>query len=1008
MITCPACGTKAPESAKSCVVCTTPLPWLGGAAASLTPPDSFRIGAAPEAETVAASAGGLWTNGGTADGGMVPGQTFGHRYQIINLLGAGGMGAVYHVWDSELGLSLALKIIKPQSDPSAVQELERRFKRELVLARQVTHSNVIRIHDLGEIDGVKYITMPFVQGTDLARLLATAGRLPVVRTLSLTRQIVSGLRAAHEVGVVHRDLKPANILIDDTEKALITDFGIAQSIDAGTVATASGAIVGTIAYMAPEQALGKPVDQRADIYAFGLIVSEMLVGKRGSSVGDTALALLIERASHAPPRLRTIDPAIPEPLDALVARCLEPDPAARFQTTKELEEALDRLDTEGHERRAAAVEAPRRAILPLVAAGVALAVSAVLAAWMFLRPNASPSPEPAAARDPVSVLIADFDNQAGDPVFTGSLEQALGIAIEGASFITTYSRQFAQSVLSQLKQLPPGSPVPLDAAAARLVAEREGVKFVLTGVVARRGNDYRIAVSAVDPANGNVLAGHEAVVSDKSRVLAGVETVASKLRDALGDTTPESARRQAAETVTAASLEALQSYSVAQDLSSTGRQQESIAHYQRAIAQDPNFGRAYSGLATVYFNLGRRDEAAVEWKKALEFMDRMTERERFRTLGLWFAGPGANNEQAIENFEKLVALYPADRAGLSNLAYVYFQRLDFPKAIEIGRRAVELYPKNPRTRQNYALYAMYSGDLKTAEAEIRTVLAQSQTQYRAYLPLAAVAFVASDFQRMREAYEGMRGTGAAGAAGAAHGLADLAMYQGRWDEAEKLLRDGIAADVATNNRLARAAKLAALAEVHLAVNRPSDAVRTAQDAIALTREDATLVPAAFVFLRAGRRAEAQAIASDLAKQFPRRSRAYAAIIEAEIARTSGRFADARDALDRAKTFSDHWLGRFLLGVTYVGGGEPRSALVELEQAEKRRGEAMAVFLDDVPTFRYLAPLPYWLGRAHEAINSASPAAAENYRKFLALRPEDSRDPLAADARKRLAAQPATR
>ncbi len=176
----------------------------------------------------------------------------------------------------------------------------------------------------------------------------------------------------------------------------------------------------------------------------------------------------------------------------------------------------------------------------------------------------------------------------------------------------------------------------------------------------------------------------------------------------------------------------------------------------------------------------------------------------------------------------------------------------------------------------------------------------------------------------------------------------------------------------------------------------------------MTREDATLVPAAFVLLRAGRRAEAQAIASDLGRQFQRRSRAYAAIIEAEIARTAGRFADGRDALDRAKTFSDLWLGRFLLGMTYVGGGEPRSALVELEQAEKRRGEATAVFLDDVPTFRYLAPIPYWLGRAHEGINSTSPAAADNYRKFLALRPDDSRDPLAADARKRLAALPSSR
>ena len=255
-----------------------------------------------------------FTTGGAAVS-LVPGQTFGQRYQIISLLGVGGMGAVYHVWDSELGLSLALKVIKPDSDPLATQELERRFKRELVLARQVTHTNVIRIHDLGEIDGIKYITMPFVHGTDLARLLAKEGKLPVARALSLARQIVSGLRAAHEVGIVHRDLKPANILIDDSEKAVITDFGIARSTDAGTFATAAGAIIGTLAYMAPEQATGKPVDQRADIYAFGLILSEMLVGKRGSSGGDTALALLIERASHAPPRLRTIDPSIPEALD---------------------------------------------------------------------------------------------------------------------------------------------------------------------------------------------------------------------------------------------------------------------------------------------------------------------------------------------------------------------------------------------------------------------------------------------------------------------------------------------------------------------------------------------------------------------------------------------------------------------------------------------------------------------------------------------------------------------
>jgi tetratricopeptide (TPR) repeat protein len=939
---------------------------------------------------------------------LVPGQTFGHRYQIISLLGVGGMGAVYHVWDSELALSLALKVIKPDADPMATQELERRFKRELVLARQVTHTNVIRIHDMGEIDGIKYITMPFVHGTDLARLLATEGKLPIARALPLARQMVSGLCAAHEVGIVHRDLKPANILIDDSEKAVITDFGIARSTHAGTFATAAGAIIGTLAYMAPEQATGKPVDQRADIYAFGLIFSEMLIGKQwgkhGSSGGDTALAVLIERASHAPARLRTIDPTIPEPLDRLIARCLEPDPAARYQTTKELEDALERLDAEGHERHVAVVEPQKRgAQWPGVAAAIALGLAIGLSAWVFLRPAPSGPPAASVARAPVSVLIADFDNQAKDPVFTGSLEQALNIAVEGASFITSYSRANALQVLQGLNG---GST--LNEAAARLVAEREGIRYVLTGAIATDGSGYTLTVKAIEPGSGNERAKAEEDVADKSKVLEGIGNAASKLRDGLGDTTPESARSQGEGGVTAASLEALQSYSIAQDLSSSGKREEAIEQYRNAIRLDKEFGRAYSGLATLLFNTGRRSEAEELWKQALSHMDRMTDRERYRTLGLWFSGAGASYEQAIENFEKLVALYPADRAGQTNLAFAYFQMLDFTKAMEHGRRSVELYPKNARSHMNFAIYAMFTGDLKTAETEARTALELGKGQYKAYLPLAAVAFAAADTARMRTAYEGMRSTGPVGASLADHGLADLAMYEGRWVEAEKLLQAGIAADEKSNDRLARAAKLIALAEVHLAQSRQPQAARAAQDAMAITREDVTIVPAALVLLRAGRRAEAQAIASELGQKLQRRSRAYGAIIEGEIARAANRFGDAKDAFERAQKLADLWLGRFLLGVTYVDSAQYASAQAELGLADKRRGEATAVLLDDVPSFRYLAPLPYWLGRAQEGINKASPAAAENYRKFLTLRPDDSRDPLVADARKRLAALSGTR
>jgi tetratricopeptide (TPR) repeat protein len=243
---------------------------------------------------------------------------------------------------------------------------------------------------------------------------------------------------------------------------------------------------------------------------------------------------------------------------------------------------------------------------------------------------------------------------------------------------------------------------------------------------------------------------------------------------------------------------------------------------------------------------------------------------------------------------------------------------------------------------------------------------------------------------------------------AVHGLADLAMYEGRWAEAEKILEAGILADEKSKAQLAMAGKLTLLAEAQLAQNRQAQAIRSAQQAIALSRSDTTVVPAALVLIRAGRSAEAEGIARSLSQQFQRRSRAYAAIIDGEIARAAGEFVKARDAFDRAQKLADIWLGRYLLGITYVEGGQYLSAQAELGAADKRRGEATAVFLDDMPSFRYLAPLPYWLGRVQEGITAGSPAAAENYRKFLALRPEGSTDPLAVDARKRLASSPSSR
>jgi serine/threonine protein kinase len=248
------------------------------------------------------------------------------------------MGAVYQAWDAELGVAVALKVIRPEvmHDPAAAQDIERRFKQELLLARQVTHKNVVRIHDLGEIDGIKYITMPYIEGHDLASVLRSE-RLPVPKVMALARQVAAGLQAAHEAGVVHRDLKPANVMLEG-EHAIIMDFGIARSTSRGgaapkpapaatpTVApgalkvdadsemtriaeTLVGEVIGTIEYMAPEQARGEHVDQRADVYAFGLILYDMLVGKRRSEHAVSAVGELQKRLAEPPPSIRTIIPA---------------------------------------------------------------------------------------------------------------------------------------------------------------------------------------------------------------------------------------------------------------------------------------------------------------------------------------------------------------------------------------------------------------------------------------------------------------------------------------------------------------------------------------------------------------------------------------------------------------------------------------------------------------------------------------------------------------------------
>ena len=799
-------------------------------------------------------------------GPLKVGQAFGPRYRIDRLLGAGGMGAVYQAFDQELGIPVALKVILPGavSDKSKAEQLEQRFKRELLLAREVTHKNVVRIHDIGELKGIKYITMSYVHGSDLATILSDQGTLPVKRVLSIARQVVAGLVAAHEAGVVHRDLKPANIMISaEDDEALIMDFGVARLTSKTTTLTSSGvvekrrkkkthfssvtfgqtsagAVVGTAQYMAPEQAKGRRVDQRADVYAFGLIFREMFI-KRSSEEISNPLAELMKRAEAAPEPVRTVNPDFPQALDRMITRCLQPDRDQRYQSSAELAADLDKLDEDGEPLPVLRTLSRRM----MAAAGV-LVLMLVTGTWWFARTPPVPV-EP----ELTSVLIADFENLASDSVFDGAVEQAFAIAIEEASFITAYSRPGAQALAEQIN---PGAG--LDEGTARLVSIREGIKLVLAGTIAREGSGYEISVRALDPAQGpeerEPVVSATAFASTQAEVLEAVRSLASEIRGELGDTTATGDALAEAETFTAGSLQAMQAYARGQNLSLRGRPEEALTALEEAISEDPSFGRAYASIATAYSNMQQSEQAEASFQQALAHLDRMTERERYRTLGAYYLIVARNYDSAIENYEELVRLYPADTAGHSNLALASLYVRDFDKAVDEGRRAIEIYPRNVLHRANYAMYAMYAGDFETAVTEANTVLDELSDDPDsgsgavvafALFTIARSNVATGDLEAAQDAYARLKDASSLGASLVGLGEADLAMYLGRYREAAEILEAGIQAEQDAGNR-GNATWHLALAEAYQGLGEQEKAVEAARTSLELRSHESILFPAA--------------------------------------------------------------------------------------------------------------------------------------------------------------------
>jgi serine/threonine protein kinase/tetratricopeptide (TPR) repeat protein len=937
----------------------------------------------------------------TGDSGpLEPGQAFGARYHIIRMLGVGGMGAVYQAWDAELGVAVAIKVIRPEvmADATVAAGVERRFKRELLLARQVTHKNVVRIHDIGEIDGIKYITMSYVEGTDLATLASRGERLPVSTVLRIVRSVVSGLAAAHAAGVVHRDLKPANIMIGADGEALIMDFGIARSTgdargDAASVAgplpaqlqrtyarpdaTMAGTIVGTVEYMAPEQAKGQEVDQRADVYAFGLILYDLLVGRLREHA-DGAVAELQRRMLEAPPPVKSVVPQISEALDRIVSRCLEPDRDKRYETAAALAADLDRLDANGEP-----IPIRRVVRLSLLVAVVSLLLMLTVGTWWSSRQSL-----PAAPHDPVSVLIADFQNGTGDQTFDGTLEPMLRRALEGAGFITAYDRS---SVSRTLGVRPPAT---MDEVAARELAVKQGLGVVVSGSINPQRNGYAISVKAAESVTGNVLTTAEGRAPDKDRVLEVATRLIADVRQALGDETPDSAQMFAMSSLSATSLDVVRHYAAAQDAMSNNRFDDARQSASKAVELDPKFGIGYQVLAVASRNLGNLQDSEKYINEALRYLDGMTERERFSTRGMFYRVTG-DYQQCVKEYGDLIARFAADVIAHNQLALCSTQLRDLRRAVDEMRQVVDILPRRALFRVNLSWYASYAGDFQMGEEEARAI--EGPDRY-AMLALAFAQLGQGQLPEALKTYERLATIDVLGASMAASGLGDLAIHEGRFADAVRILEQGAAADVASGGGDRAAAKFAAIASVQLLRGQKSAAISAAEKALANSRAVKIRFVAARSLVHADAIASARPLISGLASDLQAEPQAYAKIVEGNIALANGGFRQAITLLGEANGLLDTWIGHFDLGRAYLEAGQFAQADSEFDRCIKRRGEALSLFLDEEPTFGYLPPVYYYQGRVREGLKSAG--FAESYRTYLTMRGKSTEDPLLPDVRRR--------
>jgi len=736
---------------------------------------------------------------------LAPGTLLGKRYDILEVLGEGGMGTVYKAKDLELGRLVALKVIRPEM--ASRPEIIERFKREIVLASQVTHKNVLRIHDLGEAGDIRFLSMSYVEGPNLKTLLEKGGPLPLDRGLALARQIGEALQAAHDAGIVHRDLKPQNVLIGEDDTAYIADFGISRSLAEGGTMTETGTILGTVDYMSPEQARGETPDHRGDIYSFGVMLYEMFTGALPFRASN-ALSVMMKRLHEDAPSMRRARPELPAWLSAIVGRALQRSPDDRYQNARDLLRDLERQRASRSWRRLAR---PRYLVPAAALALIAIATLTPLRIpWALRGPSAPVAPR-------TSLVVLGFQNATGDPRYDwvrAGLPSLIRSEMIEAKRLRLVGEDRAQEVLAALKL--PDNVVP-SSDTMRRVAGLLGAENVLAGRLVRVVDRLRIEASlqpaGISSSSGLAAAGSSDAISlqvegagDRA-IFTMVDDLTRQVRSRLGVEGGLLERRRGATELSTGSVEALSLYGEGLALSRTGKDQEAAKRLEGALEKDPQFHVARAVLAETYDRLGYSDKAVAEANKAIAGLGTTSTYEgaRIRAVQARLSG---NTDAALKAYQELCDVAPNSAEAYLDLATAQEEAGDLQAALKSLARVIALDPKHPN-----AYYVLGRVNHKLGQG------GEALNNFTKALDLNTE--MGND----------------EGRATVFNGLGNTYRYLiGRPEEALKNYQAALEIRQKIDDKRGVAVVLHNLAMIYRDLGRPSEAIKYADDALAINRE----------------------------------------------------------------------------------------------------------------------------------------------------------------------------